>query len=102
MSGTDGTQREESSTVGQRIPDEVQRGANCHRRVADPVQTVLQVAVRYDDQAERRKLGQRLVAVEHVATGTKHAGRVHQRDGRDRGQGQRVQTGPGGPILPGR
>jgi len=74
MFGTDRAQREESSTVGQWVFDKVQRGANRHRRVADPVQTVLQVAVWHDDQTERRELGARPVAVGHVATGTQHAG----------------------------
>jgi len=57
MSRTDRAQRGESSTVGERILDEVQRGTDRHRRVANPVQVVLQMAVRHDDQAERREFG---------------------------------------------
>jgi len=57
MPRTDRAQREESSTVCKRVLDEVQRGTDRYRRVADPVQIVLQVALRHDDQAERRELG---------------------------------------------
>jgi len=77
MSRTDGTQRQQGVKVDKYIFNEMQRSSNSDRRVVDQVQVVFQMAVRNDDETERREHGRGPVVNGHVTTGAEHASRVH-------------------------